>query len=298
MTTQITAADAGNWLLGGDLSIARMGFGAMRLPAWPQGSKPSREQAHAVLRRAVELGVNHLDTAAFYSTDGVSSNVLIREALHPYPDGLVIVTKVGPVYGPEGAITGPMSDMRPGHHPDELRRAVETNLTELGVTQLDLVNLRVGGADGTFDDPIGPVFEVLAALREEGLIRHLGVSNVTPKAFAEAQKIAPVASVQNWFNIERQDDAEFVDLAAEQGVSYVPFFPLGGFELAANEAMRAVAARHGATVAQVSLAWLLARSPSILLIPGTGSAEHLEQNVAAAGLKLTEEDLASLETVK
>ena len=297
MTAQNTAAAAGHWQLGGDLSVTRMGFGAMRLPAWPFGRMPSRDEAIAVLNRAVELGVNHIDTAAFYATDGVSANELIRAALHPYPENLVIVTKVGPVHGEQGAITGDLSEMRPGHHPDELRRAVEANLTSLGVDRLDLVNLRLGGMEGPATDGLAAPFEALAAMREEGLIRHLGISNVTAPLLDEARRIAPVASVQNLFNIQQRDDAKMVDLAAEQGVSYVPFFPLGGRGLAENPAIRAVARRHDATVSQIGLAWLLARSPAILLIPGTSSVEHLEQNVAAAGLTLTEDDLASLEQV-
>ncbi|HWC80964.1 MAG TPA: oxidoreductase [Pseudonocardiaceae bacterium] len=297
MTTDISATAAGYWQLGGDLPVTRMGFGTMRLPNWPFGPHTDPEQAIAVLRRAVELGVNHIDTAAFYAHEGMTANQLIRQALHPYPEELVIVTKVGPLYGEAGAITGPMDEMREGLHPDELRRAVEANLGDLGVDRLDMVNLRVGGRGGPSDEPVGPAFEALAALREEGLIRHLGISNVAPDRLAEAQRIAPVASVQNMFNISDRGDAHMLDLATEQGVCYVPYFPLGGHNLIDNPVVAEVAARHGATVAQISLAWLLHRSPAILLIPGTSSIEHLEQNIAAAGLKLTEEDLASLEQV-
>ncbi|HEX3792651.1 MAG TPA: oxidoreductase [Pseudonocardiaceae bacterium] len=290
MTTNITAAAAGSWLLGGDLPVHRIGYGTMRLPAWPAGNQPDREQALAVLRRAVELGVNHIDTAAFYARDGVSANELIKAALHPYPAGLVLVTKVGPRFGPDGAVESGLSL-------DQLRAAVETNLTELGVDRLDLVNLRVGGLEPT-EQPIGAAFEALATLRAEGLIRHLGISNVAEAQLDEALAIAPVASVQNMFNIEQRADSALVDRCAAEGISYVPYFPVGGFQLVNDPALAAVAARHGVTPPQVALAWLLARSPSILLIAGTSSVTHLEENVAAGGLTLTETDLTELDSVR
>lgn len=304
MTSEVnrdnTVAAAGTHLLGGDLPVTRMGFGTMRLPAWPAGAQPSREQAIAVLRRAVELGVTHLDTAAFYATrtdtGELSANELIHAALHPYPAGLVIGTKVGPVFGPDADIVGPMDTMRPGHRPDELRKAVEANLTQLGVDRLDLVNLRVGEMEPATKS-LGAAFEALAALREEGLIRHLGVSNITPPLLAEAQAIAPVASVQNMFNIQHRQDDELVDRTAADGLGYVPFFPLGGDGLLDDPAIRAVAARHRASATQVALAWLLARSPTILLIPGTSSVDHLEQNIAAGNLAFTADDLAELDKV-
>ncbi|WP_344485821.1 oxidoreductase [Nonomuraea monospora] len=279
------------WALGGDLSVARIGYGAMKLTGWPRGDRPDRETALAVLRRAVELGVNHLDTSNYYARDGVAANDLIREALHPYPDDLVIVTKVGAlIEGPDLALPAPR---KTGLTPDGLRRGVEANLRSLGVDRLDVVNLRMGDLDrgGT---PLTEPLETLLALREEGLIRHLGVSNVTAAEVAEARKIAPIACVQNLYNLTRREDDPIVDACAEAGIAYVPFFPVGGFQPLTAERLDAVAARNGATVPQVALAWLLARSPNILLIPGTGSLSHLEENVAAGELSLSAEDLAEL----
>lgn len=281
----------GNFQLDGRTTIARMGFGTMRLPGWPTGGQPDTGTAITVLRRAVELGVNHIDTAAFYARDGVSANALIREALHPYPDGLVLATKVGPRFGSGGVTPAPPAA------PDELREDVERNLEELGVDRIGLVNLRVGGIDGPWDEPLGAHFEALAALREEGLIGHLGLSNVTPARLAEAQRIAPVATVQNHYNLTNRADDGLVDTCAEQGVGYVPFFPLGGHvdpDFLADERLSAVARRRDVTPAQVALAWLLARSPSILLIPGTSTPAHLEQNIAAADVRLDDQDLSEL----
>ncbi|TYB57072.1 oxidoreductase [Nonomuraea sp. PA05] len=277
--------------MGGDLSVARIGYGAMKLTGWPRGERPGRETALAVLRRAVELGVNHIDTSNYYARDGVAANELIREALHPYPDDLVIVTKVGAlVEGPDIALPAPR---KTGLTPDGLRRGVEANLRSLGVDRLDVVNLRMGDLDrgGT---PLAEPLETLLALREEGLIRHLGVSNVTAAEVEEARKIAPIACVQNLYNLTRREDDPIVDACAEAGIAYVPFFPVGGFQPLTAERLDAVAARNGATVPQVALAWLLARSPNILLIPGTGSPAHLEENVAAGRLSLSVEDLAEL----
>ncbi|MER6581970.1 oxidoreductase [Nonomuraea sp. NPDC001023] len=282
---------SGRWALGGDLSVARVGYGAMKLTGWPKGDRPGRDTALAVLRRAVELGVNHIDTSHYYARDGVAANELIREALHPYPGDLVIVTKVGALV--EGSDLALPAAGKTGLTPDGLRRGVEANLRSLGVDRLDVVNLRMGDLDraGT---PVAGALETLLALREEGLIRHLGVSNVTPAEFAEARKTAPIVCVQNLYNLARREDDPLVDACAEAGIAYVPFFPVGGFQPLTAQRLDAVAARHGATVPQVALAWLLARSPNILLIPGTGSLAHLEENVAAASLKLTEEDLADL----
>ncbi|NJP94947.1 oxidoreductase [Nonomuraea sp. FMUSA5-5] len=279
------------WALGGDLSVARVGYGAMKLTGWPRGDRPDRETALAVLRRAVELGVNHIDTSHYYARDGVAANELIRQALHPYPDDLVIVTKVGALV--EGADIGLPASEKRGLTPDGLRRGVEANLRSLGVDRLDVVNLRMGDLDRGETSLAGPL-ETLLALREEGLIRHLGVSNVTAAEFAEAREIAPIACVQNLYNVACRDDDPLVDACAQAGIAYVPFFPDGGFQPVTAERLDAVAARHGATVPQVALAWLLARSPNILLIPGTGSLSHLEENVAAAALKLSEDDLAEL----
>jgi pyridoxine 4-dehydrogenase len=277
------------WMLGGDLPVARIGYGAMKLTGWPRGDRPDRDTALAVLRRAVALGVNHLDTSNYYARDGVAANELIREALHPYPDGLVIVTKVGALV--EGADLALPDAEKTGLTADNLRRGVEANLRTLGVDRLDVVNLRMGDRAGA---PIAEPLTALLALRDEGLVRHLGVSNVTAAEFAQAREIAPIACVQNQYNVAHRDDDEIVDVCAAEGIAYVPFFPVGGFRPITADALATVAARHGTTVPQVALGWLLARSPNILPIPGTGSVAHLEENVAAADLKLTDEDRALL----
>ncbi|GAA3263579.1 oxidoreductase [Nonomuraea helvata] len=279
------------WDLGGDLSVARIGYGAMKLTGWPKGDRPSRETALAILRRAVDLGVNHLDTSHYYARDGVAANELIREALHPYPDDLVIVTKVGALV--EGSDLALPADEKTGLTPDNLRRGIEANLRTLGVDRLDVVNLRMGDLDRS-QTPLAAPLETLLALRDEGLIRHLGISNVSAAEFTEARKIAPIACVQNLYNLSRRDDDPLIDACAEAGIAYVPFFPVGGFQPLTAEHLNAVAARHRATVPQVALAWLLTRSPNILLIPGTGSLDHLEENIAAGELRLSTEDIAEL----
>ncbi|MBO7936836.1 oxidoreductase [Streptomyces sp. S9] len=284
MTTQ-------RWSLGGDLDVARIGYGAMKLTGWPRGERPDRDTALAVLRRAVELGVNHIDTSHYYARDGVAANELIREALHPYPDGLVIATKVGALV--EGSDIALPDAAKTGLTPDNLRRGVEANLLSLGVDRLDLVNLRMGDLEQGGTSLTGPL-ETLLALREEGLIRHLGVSNVTAEEFAQAREVAPIACVQNLYNLARRDDDPLIDTCAEAGIAYVPFFPVGGFQPVTAEHLDGIAARHHASVPQVALAWLLARSPNILLIPGTGSVAHLEENVAAGELTLSAEDIAAL----
>ncbi|MGW1325325.1 oxidoreductase [Streptomyces antibioticus] len=284
MTTQ-------RWSLGGDLDVARIGYGAMKLTGWPRGERPDRDTALAVLRRAVELGVNHIDTSHYYARDGVAANELIREALHPYPDGLVIATKVGALV--EGADIVLPDAAKTGLTPDNLRRGVEANLLSLGVDRLDLVNLRMGDLERAGTSLAGPL-ETLLALREEGLIRHLGVSNVTAEEFAQAREVAPIACVQNLYNLARRDDDPLIDTCAEAGIAYVPFFPVGGFQPVTAEHLDGIAARHHASVPQVALAWLLARSPNVLLIPGTGSVGHLEENVAAGELTLSAEDIAAL----
>ncbi len=267
----------------GDLTVNRIGFGAMQL-AGPGvfGPPADRGEAIAVLRRAVELGVNHIDTSDYYGPH--VTNELIKEALHPYPEDLVIVTKVG---GRRDATGNWLSAMES----DELRQAVQDNLNRLGLDRLDVVNLR-----RFEEDSIAPQFEVLAELREQGLIRHLGVSNVEPAQLAECRTIAPVVCVQNMYNVLDHSDDALVDECARQGLAYVPFFPLGGFSPIQAEALEKVAARHGATSRQVALAWLLGRSPAILIIPGTSSVRHLEDNVAAGAIALTTDDLADLAT--
>lgn len=276
--------------LGGDLPVSRLGFGAMRLPAQSgmNGAPRDPETSRAVLRRAVELGVDHIDTADFYRSrdGGVRANTLIREALHPYPPGLVIATKVGPVLGPDGLAQGTAADLRP---------AVEANMAALGTDHLDLVYLRIGMMGAPAGESLAARFETLAALREEGLIRHLGISNVTAAHLAEARQIAPVAAVQNNFHLASRAGTDVLDACASEGIAFVPFFPLGGgrHDLTGQQIV-AVADRHGATLSQVALAWLLALSPVTLAIPGTGSLAHLEENMAARTVVLTEQDLAEL----
>jgi aryl-alcohol dehydrogenase-like predicted oxidoreductase len=278
--------------LGGDLLVNRIGFGAMRLPT-DSFHGPARDPAtgRAVLRRAVELGVNHIDTAAFYTSgDGtVRANALIREALHPYPTGLVIATKVGPARTPDGGMTE-ITD------PADLRTLVEENLETLGLDRLELVYLRIGGIEPPpHGQSVAARFEALAAMREEGLIRHLGLSNVDTGHLAEARTIAPVSAVQNHFHAAKRDDTELLAACEEAGIAYVPFFPLGGgLSDLAGDRIAKVADRHGATVPQIALGWLLAASPVTLAIPGTGSLAHLEENTAAGSITLTEEDLSDL----
>jgi aryl-alcohol dehydrogenase-like predicted oxidoreductase len=272
--------------LGGDLTINRLGFGAMRLAAAGGFTGPARapEEGVAVLRRAVELGVNHIDTAGFYNRGDVRANDLIRTALAPYRDGLVIATKVGPLLGPDGWPSGEAK-------PEQLRGLVEADLRALGLDRLDLVYLRVGGTAEPGGVSIAERFAALDELRSEGLIRHLGVSHVDAEQFAEARRIAPVAAVQNRFT----GDEELLASCEADGIAYVPYFPLGGGrEQVRAEALAKVAARHGATSAQVAIAALLASSPVVVTIPGTGSLDHLEENIAAGDLVLTEEDLAEL----
>jgi pyridoxine 4-dehydrogenase len=290
MTNDINASSGGTFSFGGTLPVNRLGFGAMQL-AGPGVFGPPADPANsiAVLRRAVELGVNHIDTSDFYGPYVV--NDLIRQALHPYPANLVLVTKVGARRDDTGGWI-------PALAPDDLRQAVHDNLDRLGVDVLDLVNLRVPGLEGPEAGPVAKEFEVLAELREQGLIKHLGVSNATPEQLAEAASIAPVAQVQNMFNITARADDDMVDNTARQGVAYVPFFPLGSaFRPLQTDLVADVARRHDASAHQIALAWLLARSPNLLLIPGTSSIAHLEQNVAAAGIELTEQDMAELATI-
>ncbi|MCX4753940.1 oxidoreductase [Kitasatospora purpeofusca] len=283
----LPASAAGTFLLGGDLPVSRMGFGAMKLPSrdW-EGPACDPEQSVRVLRRAVELGVDHIDTAWFYFFRDVSAHGLIRRALHPYRDGLVIATKVGPGRDPEGRWLDPADR-------EALRAAVHRDLRELGVDRLDVVHLRRMPSQSSIAEP----FAALAELREEGLIRHLGVSNVTEAQLAEAEAIAPVVTVQNKFSLlERtaEQDRLLADCTA-RGIAFVPFYPLGGSGVPDHPALRRVAERHGATRAQVMVAWLLALSPSVLAIPGTSSPAHLEENIAAAALRLSPADLAELE---
>lgn len=280
-----------DFLLGGDLPVGRIGFGAMRLSANGfTGPARDPETGRAVLRRAVELGADHIDTASFYVSDdrSVRANDLIREALHPYPDGLVIATKVGPARTPGGGVTQTTD-------PAALRPLVEENLESLGVDRLDLVYLRIGLMAPPHGESVATRFEALAAMREEGLIRHLGLSNIDSAHLAEARTIAPVAAVQNHFHAGQRDDARLLTACEEAGIAFVPFFPLGGgMNDLADDRLAEVAQRHGATVPQIALAWLLASSPVTLAIPGTGSLTHLEENMAARSIALTPQDLSHL----
>ncbi|MEV8353632.1 oxidoreductase [Streptomyces niveus] len=271
--------------LGGDLTINRLGFGAMRL-ATGTFDGPTRPSATgiAVLRRAVELGVNHIDTAGFYGRGGVRANEQIRTALAPYPADLVIATKVGPLPGPDGVPSGQAT-------PDQLRGLVETDLRTLGLDRLDLVYLRVGGMTGPGGESIADRFAALAELRAEGLIRHLAISNVDAAQFAEARTVAPVTAVQNKY----ADDSALLAECEAAGIAYVPYFPLGGGGTPLDtERLGKVAARRGATTAQIAIAALLATSPSVLAIPGTGTLAHLGENVAAGDIDLGDEDLSEL----
>ncbi|WP_343450420.1 aldo/keto reductase family oxidoreductase [Micromonospora oryzae] len=275
----------GTWTLG-DLTVTRFGYGAMQLAGpWVMGPPADHHGALAVLREAVALGITHIDTSDAYGPH--VTNRLIREALHPYPDSLHIVTKVGANRDQRGG-------WPPARDPESLRRSVHENLDNLGLDVLDLVNLRLGDAEGPRPGPVAEAFETLVELQQQGLIRHLGLSNATPEQVAEAQAIAPIVCVQNMYNLAHRQDDALIDALAEQGVAYVPFFPLGGFTPLQSSALAAVAARLGAAPMSVALAWLLRRSPNILLIPGTSSVAHLRENVAGAGLALSADDLAEL----
>ena len=242
----------------------------------------------AVLREVVRLGINHIDTSDFYGPH--ITNQLIKEALHPYPEQLRIVTKVGARRDAEGNWPRALA-------PDELREAVDDNLTNLGLDALDVVNLRVGGLDSPTPGSIAEPFRVLAQMQRAGLIKHLGVSNVTAEQIGEVQSIAPVVCVQNFYNIANRRDDALIDSFAEQGIGYVPFFPLGGFTPLQSETLSNVATRLNARPMSVALAWLLQRSPNILLIPRTSSVEHLRENVAGAGLQLPHEAIKELNAI-
>ncbi len=271
-------------------TINRMGYGAMQL-AGPGVYGPPRDhnQALAVLRAAVAAGVNHIDTSDFYGPH--ITNQIIREALHPYPDGLIIVTKIG-------ARRGADKSWNPAFSAGELTEAVHDNLRNLGLDALDVVNLRfmfghLGPAEGDIEAPL----TALAELQRKGLVRHIGISNATPKQVADARRITPIVCVQNLYNVAHREDDALIDDLAASGIAYVPFFPLGGFTPLQSDALSDVAARLGATPMQVALAWLLRRAPNILLIPGTSSLAHLEENLAAAELALPAEVVAVLDGI-
>ncbi|GLV79588.1 aldo/keto reductase family oxidoreductase [Streptomyces hygroscopicus] len=288
MSTPSASLPGGTWTLG-DLSVTRFGYGAMQLAGpWVMGPPADRDGALAVLREAVSLGITHIDTADAYGPH--ITNQLIREALHPYSDSLHIVTKVGATRDEKGG-------WPPARKPEDLRRAVQENVENLGLEMLDVVNLRLGDAQGPQPGSLAEAFETLVELQRQGLIRHLGVSNATAEQVAEAQAIAPIVCVQNMYNLAHRQDDELIDELAEQGIAYVPFFPLGGFSPLQSSALTAVATRLDATPMSVALAWLLQRSPNILLIPGTSSVAHLRENVAGAGLQLSDDDLAELDKI-
>ena len=281
-----TTLPGGTFTLADDLTVTRVGFGAMQL-AGPGVFGPPADPAGAVavLREVVELGITHIDTSDFYGPH--VTNRLIREALHPYPDGLQLVTKVGARRDAEGGWPHARS-------PEELRQAVHDNLDHLGLDVLDVVNLRMGGVGGPEPGSIAEQFETLAELQQQGLIRHLGVSTVDAEQIDEARSIAPVVCVQNFYNIAHRVDDALVDSLAADDIAYVPYFPLGGFTPLQSDALGRVASRLGAAPMAVALAWLMQRSPNILLIPGTSSVGHLRENVAGAGLALSDGDLAEL----
>jgi pyridoxine 4-dehydrogenase len=278
----------GTLTLADDLSLSRMGYGAMQL-AGPGvfGPPRDRDEAIAVLRTAVDLGVTHIDTSDFYGPATV--NQVIREALHPYPGDLRIVTKVGARRDADAAWI-------PSHSPESLTSQVHDNLRNLGVDALDVVNLRISMAAAE-DEPVAEQFAVLAGLREAGLIRHLGLSGATDAQLTQAQAIAPVVTVQNEYNVANRGDDALIDRCAREGIAYAPFFPLGGFSPLQHHILDKVAATLGASPQQVALAWLLQRSPAITVIPGTSTVAHLRENIAAADLALPADALGALDTI-
>jgi aryl-alcohol dehydrogenase-like predicted oxidoreductase len=282
MADQPNAAAAGTLTIGGDLTVNRLGFGAMRITGrgiW--GPPADRDTALAVLRRAVELGVDFIDTADAYGPD--VSEELIAEALHPYPEGLVVATKGGLLRD------GP-NQWRPDGRPEHLRRALDGSLARLRVDRIDVYQLHRPDPAVPLDESVG----ALAELRAAGKVRHVGLSNVTVDQLAAVRKVVPIVSVQNRYNPADRSSEPVVDETAEAGIAFLPWAPIGGYEPGKGAGLDVVAERHGATPVQVALAWQLARSPQVLPIPGTGSVAHLEENVAAASLRLTDEDLATL----
>ena len=279
----------GTFTMAKSLTVTRMGYGAMQL-AGPHvfGPPADRAAAVAVLREAMELGITHIDTSDYYGPH--VTNHIIKEALHPYPASLHIVTKVGALRDAEGGWPQALA-------PEQLRQAMYDNLHNLGLDALDVVNLRVGGLDSPTPGSIAEPFTVLAQLRHEGRIKHLGLSTVNAEQIAEAQSIAPIVCVQNFYNLAHRVDDDLIDSLAAQGIAYVPYFPLGGFSPLQSDALASVATRLDATPMAVALAWLLQRSPNILRIPGTSSIAHLRDNVTGAALTLSEDDLTELNSI-
>src|SRR5919199_1960164 len=289
MTTPTPTAERSGQFPLGDRTVNRVGYGAMQL-AGPHvmGPPEDRAGAVAVLRRAVELGVNHIDTSDYYGPH--VTNEIIREALPPSPDELVLVTKVGARRTPDGEWPEALS-------PDELRKAVHDNLDHLGVDAMDVVNLRMPGFAEPVQRSLAEPMETLAELQQQGLVKHIGVSNVTPQMIAEAKGIAPVVCVQNHYNLVHRADDPMIDALAREGIAYVPFFPLGGFTPLQSAALESVARTLETTPMQVALAWLLARSPNLLLIPGTTSIAHLEENLESAARVLGPVELEELDRI-
>lgn len=287
MTT--TSLPGGTFRLADDLELTRVGYGAMQL-AGPNvfGPPADRDEALRVLRTVVELGITHIDTAEFYGPH--VTNELIREALAPYGDDVHLVTKVGSVRDAKG-------NWVPTRQPDDLVAQVHDNLRTLGLEQLEVVNIRMGGFDAPQSGSIAPQVEALARLQEEGLVRHIGLSTVSAEQLAEAQSYAPIVCVQNMYNVARREDDALVDLTASQGIAYVPYFPLGGFSPIQSGALDRVAERLEVSRLTVALSWLLQRSPNILLIPGTSSVDHLRDNVASAGFALPDDAVAELDAI-
>ncbi|SDH17684.1 oxidoreductase [Klenkia brasiliensis] len=283
-----TDLPGGTWTVG-DRPVTRLGYGAMQLAGPGVLGPPSdRPGALAVLRAAVDAGITHVDTSGAYGPR--VTNRLVREALHPYPAELVVASKVGAVRDEQGG-------WPTARRPEDIRQQVHADVQDLGVAALDLVHLRVGDATGPQPGSIAEAFGALVELQREGLVRHLGLSNATPEQVAEARSIAPVVAVQNMYNLAHRGDDELVDDLAAAGIAYTPFFPLGGFTPLQAEALTSVADRLGATPVAVALAWLLQRSPNVLLIPGTSKVAHLRENVAGAGLALTAGDVAELDGI-
>ncbi len=279
----------GTFTMAGDLTVTRVGYGAMQL-AGPGvfGPPKDRDAAVAVLRETIELGITHIDTSDYYGPH--VTNQIIKEALHPYPDELHIVTKVGAYRDAKGGWPHARS-------PEQLRQAVHDNLIHLGLETLDVVNLRVGGFDSPEPGSIAEPFTALAEMQQEGLIKHLGISTVSAEQVAEAQSIAPLVCVQNFYNLAHRVDDELIESLAAQGIAYVPYFPLGGFTPLQSDTLESVATRLEATPMAVALTWLLQRSPNILLIPGTSSVAHLRDNIKGAALALSENELTELNSI-
>lgn len=288
LSTSVSLA-GGTVTLADDLTVTRVGYGAMQL-AGPHvfGPPADHDAAVAVLRDVVRLGITHIDTSDFYGP--VVTNEIIKQALHPYPDDLHIVTKVGSLRDDQGGWNKALA-------PEQLRQAVHDNLDHLGLDVLDVVNLRVGGFDSPEPGSIAEPFAALAELQQDGLIRHLGLSTVTAEQISEAESIAPVVCVQNFYNIANRADDALIDSLAARDIAYVPYFPLGGFSPLQSDTLDTIAARLHATPMAIALAWLLQRSPNILLIPGTSSIDHLRENVTGAGLALPPDALAELDSI-